>query len=586
MSEQLDNITRAIQQAYKSGDIASAKQFIAIHEAMTAEEVETTRVQRGAFAAHNPAQGTAIEQLGDVAMDATSSITDVAGNMMNDLGELGGQFMDNRTSGLPVEGMPPEGPESLKQFTGYALAETVIPAFGELVMTGLKTFGGAVAAATPDHIEKPVVEAAKGQWFDIINSEAGEMVSEGVEAVLKGPEWYRVWKQENPEGARDVEAQLNIAAFMAPVPKTKTWKEDDSLLEKAGSALVASGVKQSEKRRRSNISDMFTPVNETHAKKATNGGGVFTMDDGVHREYAPSQREQDIYDEVHKIPEVKRGMPFLTTRGHIWKAQEKLRMSTAARVKELGNPKIDSVELGKELGDTMDALFDSDDFKAISGNEKVGLATVDWIQSRIAKSDGTTLGLLQVRRDFDAWVKNVEKGALDPTASNSRGQVVRKLREYLNDKVEQAVPDAEVKKSLNRQSMLYQAENLIEPKLETESQTAWVRLSKKIKDADISIPHTPVGILTTMSIATNIAAHKWLPMAAFGTGAVAAGALSYQFMRSAAGKKATGQLIRQAGKLIRKTTDPVLKNQYRADRAVLLAMLSEEQRKEQSNEEK
>jgi len=585
MSEQLDKITSAIQQAYKSGDIASAKQFIAIHEAMTAEEEETTRVKREAFATHNPAQGTAVEQLGTVAQNATSSVTDVAGNMMNDLGELGGQFMDNRTSGLPVEGMPREGPESLKQFTGYSLSEAVIPAFGELVVAGVKTFGGAVAAATPDHIEKPVVEAAKGKWFDIINSEAGEVVSEGVEALLKGFEWYRVWKQDNPEGARDVESQLNIAAFFAPVPKTKAWKEDDSLLEKGGAALVAGGVKQSEKRRRSNIADMFTPVDENHAKKATNSsGGVFTMDDGVHREYAPTQREKDIYDEVHKIPEIKRGMPFLTTRGHIWKSQEKLRMSTAKRVKELGNPKIDSVELGKELGDTMDELFKSADFKAISGNETVGLATVDWIQDRITKSDGTTLGLLQVRRDFDAWIRNVEKGALDPTASNSRGQVVRELRSYLNDKVEQAVPDAEVKKSLNRQSMLYQAENLIDPKLETENQTSWVRLSKKIKDADISIPHTPVGIFTTMSIATNIAAHKWLPMAAFGTGAVAAGALSYQFMRSAAGKKATGQLIRQAGKLIRKTTDPVLKNQYRADRAVLLAMLSEEQRKEQSKE--
>jgi len=240
--------------------------------------------------------------------------------------------------------------------------------------------------------------------------------------------------------------------------------------------------------------------------------------------------------------------------------------------------------LGAELSTTMDELFASSDFKAISGNEKVGLATVDWIQDRISKSDGTTLGLLQVRRDFDAWVRNVEKGALDPTASNSRGQVVRKLREYLNDKVEQAVPDAEVKKSLNRQSMLYQAENLIEPKLEKQSQTAWVRLSKKIKAADISIPHTPVGIFTTVSIAANLAANKYFPIAAFGTGAVAAASLSYQFMRSAAGKKATGQLIRQTGKLIRKTTDPVLKNQYRADRAVLLAFLSEEQRTEKSKD--
>ena len=586
MSAQLDNIKNAIQQAYAAGDMVSAKQFIAIHEAMTAEEAETQRIQKEAFVEHTPAQGSAFDQISSAIVSGEEGVKNAISGAVETVGDLGGQFAVNRTGGLPAEGASVEGPASVKQFTGYAISEAVIPAFGDIVMEGIKTFGGAVAAATPDFIEKPIVEAAKGTWFDIINSDAGEAVAEGIEAVLKGPEWYRVWKQDNPEGARDVESQINIAAFMAPVPKTRTWAEDDSLLERGGSALVAQGVKQTEKRRRENIETMFTPVDEKHAKKATHGGGVFTMDDGVKREYEPTQREIDIYDEVHKIPEIKRGMPFLTTRGHIWKSQEKLRIATAKRVKELGNPKIDSTELSQELGDTMNALFASDDFKAISGNEKVGLATVDWIQSRIAKSDGTTLGLLQVRRDFDAWVKNVEKGALDPTASNSRGQVVRKLREYLNEKVEQAVPDAEVKKSLNRQSMLYQAENLIEPKLEKESQTAWVRLSKKIKAADISIPHTPVGIFTTVSIAANLAANKFFPLAAFGTGAVAAASLSYQFMRSAAGKKATGELIRQTGKLIRKTTDPVLKNQYRADRAVLLAFLSEEQRTEKSNTEK
>ena len=75
------------------------------------------------------------------------------------------------------------------------------------------------------------------------------------------------------------------------------------------------------------------------------------------------------------------------------------------------------------------------------------------------------------------------------------------------------------------------------------------------------------------------------PLAVAGTGAVGAVGVAYQTMRSARGKVYVGNVIKASSKLIRKTTDPILKNQYRADRAVLLAFLSEEQKQEKQNAE-
>ena len=81
-----------------------------------------------------------------------------------------------------------------------------------------------------------------------------------------------------------------------------------------------------------------------------------------------------------------------------------------------------------------------------------------------------------------------------------------------------------------------------------------------------------------------MASKAWFPPAAFGLAAVGATGLAYQFMRSGKGRIAIGETIKLTGKLIRKTTDPILKNQYKADRAVLLAYLSDQQ--EQDKETK
>jgi len=570
MSYTLKQIKETAEAAHEAGDVEAVEQLRAIYEQMEQEQVETERVKKDAFTSYTPSTDSFSGQIQQGAISAAEGLGEIGSKLGGDLGELGGQFVQNRLDPMATE-QPSEGPESLKQLTGYALSEAVIPAFGEIVIQGFKTFGDAASAVTPNFIEQPVVEAAREAYYDAIHSDTGEMLIEGLAAVAEGPEWYRNWKQDqSPEVVRDLESTINLAAFFTPTPKTE--KTDTNLIEDAGAKVTASGRAKINKKRRSDIQVMLNPVDEKQGL-----GGQYDMPDSKTRAYTPSDHEIEVADEVHKIPEINKSTPFLTMRGHIEKAQEKLRVHTAKRIDELGNPKIDSTDLVEELETSMDELFSGTEFKAVGGNQNVGPPLVEWLREAILKSDGTATGILQVRRDFDSFMKRVSKGALDPQSANPRAMVATKLRTLLNDKVAESAPDAKVKESLGRQSKLYNALDLIEPKHEKQSLTTLYRLQKRIQAIGLSIPHTPVGIVTTLSIAGSMASKAWFPPAAFGLAAVGATGLAYQFIRSGKGRIMIGETIKLTGKLIRKTTDPILKNQYKADRAVLLAYLSDQQ---------
>lgn len=589
MQPTIEQVEEAIRKAVAANDGGAVKKFITIHKAMKQESVEVEAEVRKEETAFQPTgvAGTVGPEVRDIGTGLYEGVTGIGGRLVDKLSGLGSEYVDNRTSPLSKRTeAPKEGPESLKQLTGYAISEAVIPAFGELVVQGIKTFGDVASTITPDSLEKPIVEKAKKVWYDMVNSATGEQVLAGAESALKGPEFYQEWKAEqSPQTVRDLESTINIAAFFAPTPKTKSISQDTNIVEEAGSSLVGMGKKQQAKRKRVDLENSFMPIDEKHAKDILGGGGKFTMKDGKTYTYEPSAREVEMYDELSKINTIDKHMPFLTMRDNIKVSLEKLRKNTDSRVIELGNPKIPKGALGRNLQEQMEQLYINQDFIGIAGNEKVAQATVSWLQSAISKSDGTAKGVLQVRRDFDQWIGATAPKALDPNTTNTRSMVVKRLRTYLNDAVEDAVPDAKVKESLKRQSLLYNAIDFIEPKFEKQSQTVMVKLGNAVQKAGFSIPRTPVGIVTTASIAASFLASKFLPLAAAGTGAVGAVGVAYQTMRSARGKVYVGNVIKASSKLIRKTADPILKNQYRADRAVLLAFLSEEQKQEKQNAE-
>ena len=169
--------------------------------------------------------------------------------------------------------------------------------------------------------------------------------------------------------------------------------------------------------------------------------------------------------------------------------------------------------------------------------------------------------LLQIRRDIDAWLP---KGVFGENAS-AASQAARGLRTVVNDMVNAAVPSATVKASLAKQSRLFSAMDNLTPKKRKEARSGLGRLFKAVEDdTGVNAPSTPLGVKANVSsipvaIATAALATGWGITKALNKSTRAA----YVKML-----KSVDVIINRGGPLAQ---------QLQADRAVLLAVLNQEE---------
>jgi hypothetical protein len=95
--------------------------------------------------------------------------------------------------------------------------------------------------------------------------------------------------------------------------------------------------------------------------------------------------------------------------------------------------------------------------KGVSGKESLGLGS----------------NLLQIRKDFDDWVRE-QKGSsvFDPTKESGFTTANRDIRTTINAFIDEKAPSANVKESLAKQTALYKAMDTIVPKAALEADTA------------------------------------------------------------------------------------------------------------------
>jgi len=107
---------------------------------------------------------------------------------------------------------------------------------GDITGAGLVLGGRAISALTPDAIEKPVVDAAKGVGVSILKTPAGQA---GLAAIEKGTEFYNQWKAKDPVNAANLEAVVNIASLL---PIGKGARAGKTALASTGVDDVAKGL--------------------------------------------------------------------------------------------------------------------------------------------------------------------------------------------------------------------------------------------------------------------------------------------------------------------------------------------------------
>ena len=105
------------------------------------------------------------------------------------------------------------------------------------------------------------------------------------------------------------------------------------------------------------------------------------------------------------------------------------------------------------------------------------------MDSQVDANIGRTTGSLKARKGYDFEIgKFKTDGSLyDPKVQSAITILNRVARDTVNDFVNEKAPNAGVDKSLARQTALYRAMEIIEPKAVAEGKTAFARLTAKMK---------------------------------------------------------------------------------------------------------
>lgn len=176
---------------------------------------------------------------------------------------------------------------------------------------------------------------------------------------------------------------------------------------------------------------------------------------------------------------------------------------------------------------------------------------VDYAKKLIDKMDNLGSSVLQVRKDFDAWVESQKSGIFEKDTPIS--QSARLVRSVLNDYLDKNAVGQGVKESLSRQSAFYDALDNIAPKAAREAESAIGRFIDKVKDTATMKSLIGADIFTRLPVTVQAAL----------SGIGAGGYLIYkagQLVLKPELRTYLGRLLRQAGEVLSPEDRSVIEN--------------------------
>lgn len=468
--------------------------------------------------------------------------------------------------------------EAITQAIGKWGAGNLLDIMGETANASVR----GISLLIPDTVEEPMVQSVKDGWHWLTNTKAGEAA---IDAASKGVDAWNEYKAGNPQTAKTVESVVNIAAIVTP-PKAKVdVKPITKPLEAGASSLEKIAGRQITKKKGAFVEDLLTPqqtkkVRMEQMARTRQEGGI------LRRNVAqPSPREIGAMQEVMKL-DLDPGRSVQYNATLISDANKKLGAKLSARLAGKRNITIDIDGTVKAIDDAVQELVDSN--PVIVGNvaTTANRAAVK-AKELITESGGTPLGLLNARKKFDAYVRNLKGDSVfDPAVDNALSISVRTIRTKMNDVLDAAVPDAEVHKLLKQQSRLYDALDIVNPKAAEEAATSIGRLIQNV--ARVTKPKAEFNreVALVLGLGAVTAATQMAPYFAGGLAAAGAGAMAYKGITSPQVKKALSGLLKQTSKAINATQSPEMLKQLRADRAVLIELMQNIDVSEDKEEER
>lgn len=435
----------------------------------------------------------------------------------------------------------------------------------DLVGTGISLAAREVSKFIPDSVEKKVVDGVTESVKKL-----GEIptVQKGLEAIGEGYQSYLQWKSENPNDAMGVESIVNVAEIFAPPFKRKPVP-DKTMFRTMADKQLDKARELETGQRRDYLQSLITPVStkandEARAKRMTQNAKGRNV-------YNPTDEEQEMVNVLKRVP-VSADNSLVGNRVILDTEINKVHNSL---VKQLGKSKVklNKKELNTELEGIVDDLQETNPV-LVGDASAVAKKIFNKAQQLLAKSDGSPAQLMQVRRDLDKWAKQQGKGSFDGN-ENAYTVAQRAVRDFLNEKVADAVPETAVLDKLRKQHLLLRANDRILPKAAQEADTKIGRLVDNFYIATgTTPPKTMLGKVATVGLATSIVGGAGmlgaLPYLASGAGAGTIGYAIYRGSVSPTLRKSLSAALRETDKLLSSKLSKEMRKAIQADRVILV----------------
>lgn len=460
-------------------------------------------------------------------------------------------------------------------------AGTAIDALGGVISTGLKT----ASLLIPDAVGQPVADAFSASASAMLTTDFGHVATDALSGTMKD---WESFKAKNPEEAKMIEGVINVSLLFAPTPKAKP-----SL-----GGLTTAGLKLEEKGRKGKIAHKRDFVDELTTPIATPQTALDdlanTTVSGVTQKATVAKTPQQI--EISEVIANVKGVSINKTLKNNYGVLQKevygkadeliatLERLEKGRVAALGrgsvkggakalNPEVIITKLTDDVAELIatNPLFRGDE--SITGAAN---AMLEKTVQLLANKQTTPANIIRVRRELDAFIQSSQGKVFDAATQNSVSIPFQTIRRSLNEVVDEAVPNAGVKKSLREQTLLYNGLDVIAPKAAEEKAKIFGRLASNVSKV---LPYSTTRDIWLANAAVLGAAGasmnfpQLLPI--MGGGLVLYGAarqLSKQALPSRT-KVGLGRMLQLTDKAIKTARDPNMIKTLRADRVYIADML-------------
>jgi len=457
-------------------------------------------------------------------------------------------------------------PEFILQAFGKAGAGGVLDIAGETITAGLK----GVSFLLPDSIEKPVVDTITEGLRFIENTAVGKM---GIEALENGADAWNNFKEGHPRAAKNIESVVNIAAIVTP-PKVKANTAPENgvskLRQTADKLDQAAAAKEFGERRAFTL--QLTQPRQTLEQRADQARR--TEQQGVLRRNVLqyTQREIDVAEEAAKTGVSASRSPQYNVNV-LNTAIQKEATSLQNRLTRYQAP-IDDYSVISRVDVAVDKLLA--ERPTIAGDEAAARSLnilAQKAEDLWNASDKTPTALLQVRRDFDSWVKSNKPNVFGDVKVDNISVGAREIRKALNEALSESVPDENIKSSLRRQSLLIEGAENASYKAAEEASNAVGRLWKNVTNIAPFKASTNRLVGAGLGVSVGTAAHTIAPALIPSIGLGLATWALYTGVSNIPLRKSAAALLNATDEALKIAKNPDMVKQLRADRVALIELL-------------